>query len=136
MRLRVRAPATNAPGGDTHPTVLKDLNILELHTKEHTVLPQQDCEEPGNPANPATPATPATTATRQHPAAPGSAPTSSQPGSTRQHPAADPANPAPGKPGNPAKTRQHPGNPATRPGNTRQPDNQDLSLSVYITNIH
>ena len=31
VRLRVRTPATNAPGGLTHPTVLKDpINILEL----------------------------------------------------------------------------------------------------------
>ena len=60
-------------------------------------------------------------ATRQHPAAPESGRTSSQPGSTRQHPAA-PRHPA--APGNPALTRQHPGNPATRPGNTRQPGNQ------------
>ena len=30
VRLRVRAPATNAPGRLTHPTVLKDPNILEL----------------------------------------------------------------------------------------------------------
>ena len=58
VRLRVRAPATNAPGGLTHLTVLKDPNILELHTKEHTVPPQQDCEEPGNPATPAMPGLP------------------------------------------------------------------------------
>ena len=31
VRLRVRTPATNAPGGLTHLTVLKDpINILEL----------------------------------------------------------------------------------------------------------
>jgi hypothetical protein len=33
-------------------------------------------------------------------------------------------NPGNPNPGNPAKTWQHPGNPATRPGNTRQPGNQ------------
>jgi len=95
--------------------------------------PDSTTRQPGSTRQPGNPAT------RQHPAAPGSTrkcahvltawQNPAAPGSTRQHLAA-PRHPA--APGNPALTRQHPGNPATRPGNTRQPGNQGSSIRPSI----
>jgi len=82
--------------------------------------------QPGNPAAPGS--------TRQHLEVPPHCLSLAAPGSTRQHPAAPGSRPGsrPGKPGTrqtrqPGKdlaTPRQPGNPATRPGNTRQPGNQ------------